>query len=279
MKRFFLLIIMLVILVGCNSQPESFEQLKKAGEKAFFSGNYTKARDLLSKAAARQPSDKNVLYYLGLSYARDFLYDSAYVYLKRVDLLFPKDREINQEIYNIAMELGEWKAAKRAIETLIATGDSRDQWSERLGWLNRHLGNMVLAYAYYRRALELNPDDPGRYLDVANSAALIDSVPIAIQVIDSAIEKFGEKEELLLNKGLFLAMNNELEKSEDVLRTLYKQDTTSVSTMLNLAHTLASQDNVEKKKEAYKLYLRIQPSVGNQVDSIIEALQQELHIK
>jgi len=280
MKKFLIVGLLLSILIGCGSKPESFKQLKDSGQKAFFNGNYKEARQYLSQAVKKRPSDRETLYYLGLSYGRDYLYDSALVYLKRVDLLYPRDREINNQIYKIAMELGEWEDAKKAIQVLIAIGDSKDQWAEQLGLLYRRLGNFYNAYAYYRRALKYKPDDPGRYLDVANSAALIDSVPIALQVIDSAIEKFGDLEELMLNKGLFYAMNNELGKSEKILRSLYERDTTSTPVMLNLAHTLASQDDTEKKLEAYHLYTRLQAVLGpGQVDSLAEVLRQELHIK
>lgn len=70
-------------------------------------------------------------------------------------------------------------------------------------------------------------------------------------------------------------------EAETILRSMLARDTISPAIKLNLAHTLSSQDSREKKKEAYQLYLRLQPVAGDklQLDSLIDLLEEELNIQ
>src|SRR5512138_1015978 len=95
--RFFLLAVL--VLLGCSREPKTVADLAAAGDKAYFAGQYPEARVYYFKALAQKPSDKHVLYFTGMSYSREGTLDSALTYLKRADLLYPNDREINSEIH------------------------------------------------------------------------------------------------------------------------------------------------------------------------------------
>jgi tetratricopeptide (TPR) repeat protein len=281
MKKIALLGVFLGLLVGCGEKPQSVEQLRKAGERAYARGEYAEARRYLSQAVAQKPSDPKLLYLLGVSYQRDFLYDSAYLYLKRADILFPGDRDVNLAIYQVARALKEWRSAIKAIHALIKSGDPQDKYLRELAELNINMENYEVAYYFYRRLLEKEPDSLNHFLIVANLALQLDSVDIALNVIDSAIERFGERDELLVNKGMYLAAHREYPKAEAIFRSLLAKDTTEPALKLNLANVLASQDDTAKKKEAYQLYLELKESAGPELrlDSLIEALEAELNQK
>ncbi|MEW5993840.1 MAG: hypothetical protein AB1744_05525 [Candidatus Zixiibacteriota bacterium] len=281
MRRIALLLLLAGLFVGCSNKPQTFEELTDAGERAFLDEDYARARGYFSEAAAKKPSDKHVLYLLGVSYARDFLYDSAFHYLKRADLLHPRDREINLELYRVARALEEWKTAIRAIHVLIERGDPPEQHYRELAELNMNIDNYAVAYTFYRRVLAQEAHDPDVHLHVANLAAQLDSIDVALRVIDSAIEQFGPADQFLLNKSLFLAGRQQYREAERILRSLLAGDTGALAYKLNLANILSSQDDRAKKEEAYRLYLELNTLFGPEdvlLDSTIAALRDELGI-
>lgn len=279
MKKLTALLLITSTLFGCSGEPQSVEQLVNAGEKAIVAGDYAHARDYLSKAVARQPSDQHILYLLGISYRRDFLYDSAYYYLKRADLLHPGDREVNLELHRVAAVLQEWKSAVQAIHVLIETGDSEEMYIADLADLNLRLDNFSVAYHYYRRLSQIQPDNVQIWQHVVNLAAQLDSLEIALRVVDSALERFGRQDGLLISKALCLAASGDYDRSEAIFRSLVAQDTTSVGARINLAHTLSSQNSQAKKREALQLYLQVQSQADKslKIDSLIEVLTEELN--
>jgi tetratricopeptide (TPR) repeat protein len=281
MRKFMFAVLLVGFLGGCSKEPQTVDELIRAGEEAFDNHEYARARKYLSKAVAQKSSDRHLLYLLGISYQRDFLYDSAYHYLKRLDLLFPGDREVNLQLYKIAKTVKEWKSAIEAIHVLVETGDAGEQYHAELADLNLKIENYKVAYYFYRKLLEEDPNNPNYYLLVANLAAQIDSLHISLAVIDSALERFGDRDEFLMNKGLYLAVMKRYEESEAVFRYLLDKDSSSLPTKLNLANALATQDDRTKKIEALQLYLQIRPEVVDvfRLDSLIGALREELNIK
>lgn len=281
MRKFMFAVLLVGFLGGCSKEPQTVDELSRAGEKAFDNHEYARARKHLTKAVAQKPSDRHLLYLLGISYQRDFLYDSAYHYLKRLDLLFPGDREVNLRLYKIAKTVKEWKSVIKAIHVLVETGDSGEQYHAELADLNLKIENYKVAYYFYRKLLEVEPNNPNYYLLVANLAAQLDSLNISLAVIDSALERFGDRDEFLMNKGLYLAVKKRYEESEAIFRYLLDKDSSSLPTKLNLANALATQDDRAKKREALQLYLQIRPMADEvlRLDSMIGALRKELNIK
>ncbi len=281
MRKFMFAVLLVGFLGGCSKEPQTVDELSRAGEEAFDNHEYAKARKYLTKAVAQKPSDRHLLYLLGVSYQRDFLYDSAFHYLKRFDLLFPDDREVNLRLYEIAKTVREWKSAIKAIQVLVKTGDSTEQYHAELADLNLKIENYKVAYYFYRELLEADPNNPDNYLLVANLATQLDSLDISLAVVDSALERFGDRVEFLVNKGLYLAAMKRYEESEATFRYLLVKDSSSLPAMLNLANTLATQNDRAKKREALQLYLQLRPVADEvlRLDSIIAALQEELNIK
>ncbi len=280
-RKIILAALLLGFLHGCGKEPQTVDELSRAGEEAFDNHEYARARRYLTKAVAQKPSDRRLLYLLGTSYQQDFLYDSAFHYLKRLDLLYPGDREVNLQLLKVAKTVKEWKDAIRAIHVLIKTGDPGEQYQGELADLNLKVKNYKVAYYFYRKLLEANPNNPDYYVIVANLAAQLDSLDISLAVVDSALERFGEREEFLLNKGLYLTAMRRYEESEATFRHLLAKDSSSLAAAVNLANTLAAQDDRAKKEEALQLYLLLRAAAADVFgfDSLITALQEELNIK
>jgi len=279
MKRIMFLILILGIILGCGKEPQSFDEFLTTGKEAFNKGEYAQAREYLTEAIKLKPSQYEALFFLGLSYSRDYQIDSALTYLKKADLYFKEDREINLELYKVAATANDAQTTMNAIKVLIKTGDPPDYYDQQMADLNAQLGKYYNALYYYRKLLEKDPENPNRYLDLANCAVKTDSLEFGLSVLDSAETKFGSRPEIQLNRGVFLASLERYDEAEKILRNLYNSDTLAFSFRLSLAHVLASQDDIDKKKEAYRHYIFLNSkSPGNfNLDSLITALDEELN--
>jgi tetratricopeptide (TPR) repeat protein len=275
-KNIFAFIIILVALSGCGQ--DSVQELQAGGLRAFEDGNYKKARDYFLKGIALEPSNKELLYYTGLSYKNDYLYDSALFYLKRLDILYPKDRETNLRLYEIAIALEDWDYAMAAMGGLIGTGDSIEQYYAQYAemWGRKdHPGN---AYFYTKKAMDVEPDNPNHYVRAARLAVTVEPGPAAIKWIDSAIARFGENDGFLITKAEILARQESYPAAEKIFRSLLSNDTSHYAHKINLANVLSSQDNRSKKREALGLYrevVELAPPNFN-LGSLILVLEEEL---
>ncbi len=267
-----------IILAGCGREPETFDEYLSAGKQAFVKEEYQTARDYLAQAVLKQPSNKQALYFAGLAYSRDQMYDSALHYLGRANVLFPGDREINAELYRIAPKMGEWDVARGAIAVLVATGDPEEMYWDELVDLNVQREKFLQALFYARKILDQNPGNLTNWLTAANAAVEAESLDVAIALTDSAIARFGEKNELLVNKALYYSRADQYAKAEPLLRKVLAEAPDNVGIKLNLAHTLALQNDRTKKLEAMSLYEDLKEKVGPEfkIDSLMMALDMEL---
>ncbi|MCK4461104.1 MAG: hypothetical protein KAW46_04835 [candidate division Zixibacteria bacterium] len=275
--RKLLFVLTMAMMISCAGEPETFEELAKAGERSFIGGDYFKARGYLSGALELKPSDRQALYLLGLTYSRELMYDSAAFYLGRADILYPNDHEINIALYEAALNGGDFKAAREALRVLVVTGDPMGNHLEALAELSIQIEDISFAHYYYRQLLEREPDNPDRYVQVGNTAADLGSLSVAIEIVDSAIEKFGPNESFLANKGTYLAAQRKYPQAEQIFRSLLADDTTSAAHQLNLASVLAAQDTRAKRQEALKLFREVRATLGAHrlVDSTIQVLEAE----
>lgn len=273
------LIAALNVIGGCSSEPKTESELREAGKKAFVQQDFATARDYLGRLVHKHPSDREILYFLGMSYSKDLKYDSALYYLERVDRLYPDDRETNLELYKIGMMAQDAQVAKDAIAILIKTGDPTEMYYEDLAHLSLLLEQYALATRYFRLLLDNEPDNPQRYIDAANAVAGLDSLDAAVALLDSAIERFGPKKEFLLNKSLYLTAQDKYEKSVAILRELIAQDTSNLGYQVNLAHALASMEGEAEHREAYALYQKLKDRVDRRfaIDSLMQDLEQKLN--
>ena len=277
-KRIMIALLFLPCLSGCSGEPESIDELKAAGQKAFLAEDYQEARQYFLKAVAKAPSDKELLYYTGMAYKRDYQYDSALFYLKRLDLLYPNDRETNLRLYEIALALEDWDYALAALGGLIRTGDNIEQYYSTYAELwakNDHPGN---AYYYAKKAIEVDPDRREWYVQTANLALTVEGNRSCLRWIDSAITRFGEEDEFFGAKAYLLARLDDYPAAEEIYRSLLSKDTGSVSARINLANVLDAQEDKIKKQEALELYrsVRDKATPDFRIDSLIRELEAEI---
>lgn len=280
MKRLLIILFLVSTFLGCGQKSGDVAEIVRAGQDLFLSGDYRGARAKLIEGLKISPSNHDLLYYMGLCYNRDYMYDSALFYLKKVDLLYPDEREINIAIFQVAPLVGDWKNSIAAARTLIDLGEPPEKYWNDLAEFNRQSGKTRNAHYYYRKLLEREPDNVDRYLQVANTAAALNLVEDAANVIDSAIDRFGPTDVLLGNQATIMSFSGKHQQAEEIFRTLLAKDTANMYVKLNLASCLSSQDNTAKKREAYNLLTDLRAATEGQLelDSMITTLKTELKI-
>ncbi len=282
MRTLFAAVFLILLIAGCSSEPQSVEELKKAGTKAFLAEDYSKARTYFLQALGKKPSDKDLLYFAGMSYKRDYMLDSALIYLKKADLLYPDDREINMEIYDVATQLGEWNYAERAIRTFIRTGDPESLYYLQLSDLAQNMGNRGNSFYYmYKQYKEIGLNEAPRFAQLAGAAADVDSIDLAYRILDSAVTRFGPSDAFEITRAKILFDDRKLTEAEAILRKLSARYPDQPEISFNLANALVNQHSPEKMREALTIYRRIRSSYQDPatIDSLIATVEQELEDK
>ena len=270
-------LLMVLALAGCGG--DSVERHRADGKKAYAEGDFTEARHHFVAGLARNPSDRELLYFAGMAYQQDLMYDSALYYLKRADLLNPQDREINLQIYKVAVALEDYPNAISAIETLARTGDGYDRYYEQLADLFEKDNKPGQSYYWARKATVRGTDVPEMYLIAASRAADYDSMAVALELLDTAMVKWPEDHRFPGTKALILFFQGKLQQAEAILRPLADSGKPVIESVhLTLARVLAAQDSRSKKQEALRIYERLQPTLPatSGIDSLIQQVKKEL---
>jgi tetratricopeptide (TPR) repeat protein len=267
-----------VLLCLACGESSRLDEIKSAGRQAFLAEDYKKARTILKEGLKDWPADRDLLYYMGMTYRHLSYYDSAIAFLKRADIMHPKDREINEQLYQVAYTVGDWDVALAALSGLVATGDPIEEHYDEYAELWARKDHPINAYYWTQKSLEVNPDNQENYLRAAQLAVITKSGPSPGEWIDSAMARFGESDRLWRTKAEVLYKSGDFEGSEAILRVQYGKDTTNLGMRLTLARVLALQDDNEKKREAVTLLETLRERMGPefQIDSLIDSLNRAI---
>jgi len=272
------LLLLLIAPAGCDKGSKSFEQRKQEGMSAYIAGDYRQAREILKEAQRQKGTDRDVLYYLGRAYSKDYIYDSAILVLKQADYLHPDDVEINQAILHAAQTSRAWVEAKDALMKLVRLGKAPGDYLQRFNMYYGEIGNIPQLWFYRNELLKADPNNPLRYLELANVQLRLDSLERAIEILEDASSRFEDVPELTANLALYYSYANNDRKAEQLFRSLVEQYPDNPVHLLNLANVLTTQDSRDKKREGLQIYERIRAQVpaGIPIDSLIDAVRTEL---
>lgn len=279
MKQTLLLLLTLLALVAGCSGPKTIEELTKAGDEAFTAENYLEARAFYQQGLMIKPSDRHLLYFTGLTFRREQQFDSALTYLKRADLLHPGDREINLEIHDMAVQTEDHRNAINAIKTLIATGDPEQQYWRELAELYAKDSSLLMTFHYQKLIVDQHPDSPEEYMRFVSIALAVDSGQVAIDYLDSAAARFGERNEIVANRAFLLAYQRKYDEAEVLFRKAMAADSSVIGFRLGLANVLSVSSDKEKLAESLEHFRFIRARLGeNQynIDSLITDLEERL---
>jgi tetratricopeptide (TPR) repeat protein len=277
LKTLIPLLVILAGLLGCSDN--SIEAHRERGKDYYNDGNYREARQEFLAGLAQNPSDEDLLYFAGLAYQKDYMYDSAMYYFKRADIMNPDNREINQQIYQLAIQLNDYANAVSAIDVLARTGDGFEMYYEQLADLYEKNDQPGLAYYWARKATVAGTNDPDVFLLAAGRAADYDSIKVALELLDTAIVKFPDDPRFPGTKALILLYNGHPGQAEAILRPIVESGLPGMENMeFTLARALAAQNIRSKKEEALQILEKLRPALPPQtgIDSLITNLKEDL---
>lgn len=274
--------ILIALMVGsmvlsCGGDNEEPVDLMARGKEAFRQGDYYEARQVFAQLQKTEPTDREYLYWLGRTYRHELMYDSAVMYLKQADYLYPDDSAILVELYRAAQGAGQWQTGRRAAENLVRYDMADDSALFYLIELSIQGEEFLHTLYYTKELIQQNPEEPQYYLDVINAAAEVDSLKVALEYANRAIDRFGPHEKFLAAKGFVLVGMDRLDQAEAIYRELLGHDTASPEYKLNLANVLGQQPSRDKKRQAYKLYQDVVIYYDSPlIDSVMQNLADEL---
>ena len=278
LSAFILWCLVVAALLPACSEDSRYRSAFSEGRKAFDQGRYAQARDYFGRALKAKPSDRDALYYMGMAYRRDFMYDSALVYLQRANLLHPKDRPVLKELYDVAKALNDWEVLYTAISGLIGSGDPEEEHWEEMGQVWAYRDYPANALYYTAKALTVKPEKRILYIRAAELADIVEGPDSALHIIDSAIARFGVDEVLLANRAEYLDKAGYPEEAEKIYRSALSMDSTRDDIRYNLALSLLAQDNPAKWREAREIFQRLKPRYGGvtPIDSLLAEIDGRL---
>jgi tetratricopeptide (TPR) repeat protein len=272
------LALIVVGLLACSGERTDLESLRAAGKKAFVNQNYLEARRLFNKALLKAPSDPEVLYFNGLAYKRDYIYDSALIFIKRADLARPNNSEYNREVLDLAVRTENWEYALRAISVLTKNGEPVQNYYSRLAEYTARNKQPLLSLYWQRKVMELDTTNIDEIFRLISIALTVDSLRLADELLTNAERRFGTSDPLVANRAMLMIHEKKYGEAAAAFRALSAKDTTNFGYRLNLANALSMMPAKDSKREALSIYRSIPPEMSAQfkVDSLIVALEKEL---
>lgn len=279
-NAFVLILISAFLLLNCGGGDSegSVERALLEGRSAIDSKNYVVAINIFNESIKDHPSNRDLIYLLGVCYAKLDMIDSALVYLRKGKVLYPRDRDINKQLVFLCPLVGDDDGALKAVATLIATGDNERMYWRTLAELFYRTGNKILAIKYYRLIIAENPDWGTYYLSLSRTLAEMGNFKESNEILEKSIERFGPVSESCANLAVNYVNMKKYDKAEEYFRKSLAVDPDNIPVWINLAHVLVERETTKKKTEAleiYKKYYGITPKAFG-LDSLIPALEAEL---
>lgn len=272
------IILCLLIFIDCGEKAGDIDSLKFAAESALESGDFNKAVNLFKDALKEKPSDRDLLFGLGISFKRLDMIDSALVYFRRAKILYRRDRVVNQELLELCPLVNDYECALNAIAVMVATGDNEKIYWPRLAEFHYRIEDLNMAVKYFRLILDDDPDKKNTYLYLSGSLARLGKYDESNNIIDKSLERFGPSEEAYANLAVNYINMKMPGRAEEYFRKSLVLNPDNIPVWINLANLISGQESRKKKEEALEIYKRYHeetPEFYN-LDSIISALEVEL---
>jgi tetratricopeptide (TPR) repeat protein len=273
-----IVVLCLTLPARCGRETKDTDALFQAGRQALETGDFNAAINYFKEALEQKPSDRDLLYYLALSYKRFDLIDSAYFYFRRARVYNPQDRDINKELVELCPIYGDYDCAINAIAVMVMTGDNEKMYWPMLAELYAQKSEPYMVVKYYKLLIDADPDDKSYYLPLAAILSQMGEFGQSNQVLLKTSQKFGPSAEGFANIAVNYINLRRSDKAEDYFRKSLALKPDNVPVWINLAQILSDRDDRTKKREAleiFKKYYAETPAVYN-LDSVIAVLEAEL---
>jgi|SRR5579864_2094292 len=209
--------------------PAVYELL---GRDYFMIGEYKKATEALEKAVAAEPRNSDYVLWLGRAYGRRAETfnpfsslghaSKARQYFERAVELNPKNIEALNDLLEYYLEApgfmgGGLEKAKATVARIAQADPGEGQWAQSK--VDEKHKEMASAEDHLRRALELNPQKAGRFIDLARFLAKQGRFQESDQNFAHAEQIAPNNPKLLYEKAdVYIKSGRNLELAKDLLK-------------------------------------------------------------
>lgn len=195
-----------------DSARTSFSNLIESGEKSDSLFNYMGqslyhlndtilAFSYFYKAKSLNQKNRMVLFNLGTSYYDKLNFDSALFYFNKAISLDSKDFDSYNNRGLLYYDISQYEKSRDDFLQILSNGAISSRVYYNLARTEQKLLNNKLAIKYYKKAIELDPQDYNAFMNLGNCYADLKKYPKAISAYNSS-EKLNNKNFLLYqNRG------------------------------------------------------------------------------
>lgn len=166
--RCVLLILVSTAILGCSHDPNVRKQkYLESGNKYFERGKYREAAIEYQNAIQIDKRYADAHYQLALCYLRQSIWNGAYQELSRTVDLQPENAKAELELGNLLLAGKQFKQAQVWAETVLGRDDNNADAHVLLANADAGLENIEESIKEMQKAIELAPDQPRTYLNLA----------------------------------------------------------------------------------------------------------------
>lgn len=280
-----MIVIVALLLLHHWQRQRHVDDLLLAANQAMDRGNIFHASMYFSEYLDLVPSDTKALIAYGLALNKMANSSAAryraYLILEQSLRRQPENHELLVDVTNIAMQLSRYEDAERYLKELVVIEPLNDKWWQKLGEVQRDLGEYANAKRSFSKAIEIAPnnlehfirlgnllqnqmdravDVPGvlddmirhnpnsyqAYLAKANYFAAIGRTTAALKPYEKAYELAPESAEVLVKLIEYYRSQGEITKATELLETMASGSKTTPVCFQELAFLQIQQGQSNK---------------------------------
>lgn len=206
--------------------------------------DFDKAQSFLEKALELNPDQPDAHFFLGTTYAEKGMTERAVEEIQR-ELEITQDNQIKNKCYLY------------------------------LGVLNRDMGKKDEAIAFFKKALEINPEDTDSYMDLLSLYMENKDLEAAEEIIAKLEEMGGEDATFYYNMAAEFWNKKDMDHSIKYFRKTIEIDPSFALAYKNLGLSLFSIGKIEESKKYLEKYLEfdLDPNEAADIQSILKAME------
>ncbi|MGX7925533.1 tetratricopeptide repeat-containing sulfotransferase family protein [Tsuneonella sp. HG094] len=272
---------------------------------AFHGGDFTRARDLAQRAAHSEPTNVQVLQFLGIAQAQSGDPQSGLATLKRAIGLAPSDKQLRlnaaraaidagafDEVESICLPLGSEPAAQQVLaQAARLSGDARTA-SDRLGALVaknpadsrllNNYGNALIdaghvkeAIAAFEKASALDPNNPQVWLNLGRAHSIDQRFNQALAAFRTAIALPSADAEVTLELGKSLLRYGCYEEALPQLSEAARRGKRDAQVIVMIGLCYSGMEKLADAERAYRTALSIDPTSPDAILNLALQLERE----
>ncbi len=217
-----------------SMEPDNRQFLLSVVQLQIARENFTEAESLLREYLDHKPEDNGVKLLLGRIYTFDEKFSAAKSILQSIVAEEDTLGEAYLLLASNYLRQGKVDSSIATLQEAIPKVEQKDVMYHQIGNIYNSRRQHLQAMQYYRKAVELNPDDPGHRIALA-------------EVLDS---------------------NGDFKEAESTLKNLIEQYPDNATALNNLAYMYINEDkNLDDAEKYLERALEIEPQNGAFLDS------------